>query len=91
MSQKTALVAGTFDTKSEELNYIVDVLSASGIKTKLSTFPPLKKHLLQRLNLKKSPRVILTEQAQFLPVTEALQSRQWQQRLKFGQLKTQLT
>ena len=34
MSKKTALVAGTFDTKSEELNYIVDVLSASGVAVK---------------------------------------------------------
>ena len=34
MSKKTALVAGTFDTKSEELNYIVDVLSASGVAAK---------------------------------------------------------
>ena len=34
MSQKAALVVGTFDTKSEELNYIVDVLSASGVTVK---------------------------------------------------------
>jgi len=34
MSQKTALVVGTFDTKSEELNYIVDVLSSSGVAVK---------------------------------------------------------
>ena len=43
MSQKTALVAGTFDTKSEELNYIVDVLSASGIKTKTVDLSTSKK------------------------------------------------
>ena len=34
MSKKTALVVGTFDTKSEELNYIVDVLSSSGVAVK---------------------------------------------------------
>jgi len=34
MSQKAALVVGTYDTKSEELNYIVDVLSASGVTVK---------------------------------------------------------
>ena len=34
MSKKTALVVGTIDTKSEELNYIVDVLSSSGVAVK---------------------------------------------------------
>ena len=34
MSHEYALVVGTFDTKSEELNYIVDVLIASGVPTK---------------------------------------------------------
>ena len=34
MSKKTALVVGTFDTKSEELNYIVNVLSSSGVAVK---------------------------------------------------------
>ena len=30
MSKKNAFVVGTFDTKSEELNYIVGVLKTSG-------------------------------------------------------------
>lgn len=34
MSEKDALVAGTFDTKSEELNYLVGVLKASGLPIK---------------------------------------------------------
>ncbi len=34
MSKKNALVVGTYDTKSEELNYIADVLSASGVAVK---------------------------------------------------------
>ena len=34
MNQKTALVVGTFDTKSEELNYIADVLASSGVLLK---------------------------------------------------------
>jgi len=55
MSQKTALVVGTFDTKPEELNYIVDVLSASGVTTSPQISPP----------------VTLKAQMQFLPVTEA--------------------
>ena len=34
MSQKNAFVVGTFDTKSEELNYIVGVLKTSGLSVK---------------------------------------------------------
>ena len=34
MSEKTAFVVGTFDTKSEELNYLVGVLKASGLLIK---------------------------------------------------------
>jgi len=34
VSEKDALVAGTFDTKSEELNYLVGVLKASGLPIK---------------------------------------------------------
>ena len=34
MSQKNAFVVGTFDTKSEELNYIVSVLKTSGLSVK---------------------------------------------------------
>ena len=34
MSQRNAFVVGTFDTKSEELNYLVEVLKASGLPVK---------------------------------------------------------
>ena len=34
MSHKFALIVGTFDTKSAELNYIVDVLKTTGVLTK---------------------------------------------------------